>query len=77
MLQQIYRNKEIVTDITPNELKELPLLCIKSVNFPFNGEFYLEKDGIAMGFLSESVIVGILMVGLERSLILLLSSYTV
>ena len=48
ILRRIYRNKEIVTNITLNELKEL-LLCTKNVHFSFNGQFYLHKDGIAMG----------------------------
>ena len=49
ILQQIYRGKDIVTNITLNELKEQLLLCTKNVHFSFNGQFYLQKDGIAMG----------------------------
>ena len=67
--------KEIVTNITLNELKELLLLCTKNVHFSFNGQFYLQIDGIAMGSPLGPVIAGILMVELERSLLPKLSSY--
>ena len=75
ILQQIYREKDIVTNITLNELKEELLLCTKNVHFSFNGQFYLQKDDIAMGSPLGSVIVGIFMVKLERSLLPKLSSY--
>ena len=75
VIQQIYREKDIVTNITLNELKEELLLCTKNVHFSFNGQFYLQKDDIAMGSPLGSVIVFIFMVKLERSLLPKLSSY--
>ena len=75
ILQQIYRKKEILTNITPNELKELLQLCTKNVHFSFNGQFYLQKDGITMGSPLGSVMGGIFMVEWKRSLSPVLSSY--
>ena len=42
--------------------------------FSFNGQFYLQKDGVRMGSPLVPIIVGII-VELEKSLILVLSSY--
>ena len=42
-------------------------LCTKNVHFSFNGQFYLQKDGIATESPLGSVIAGIFMVELERS----------
>ena len=67
--------KEIVTNITLNELKELLLLCTKNVHFPLNGQFYLQKHGIAKGSPLGPVIASIFIVELERSLLPKLSSY--
>ena len=75
ILRRIYMEKEIVTNITLNELKELLLLCTKNVHFSLNGQFYLQIDGIAMGSPLGPVIASILMVELERSLLPKLSSY--
>ena len=71
----MYREKEIVTNIILNELKELLLLCTKNVQFSFNRQFFLQKDGIAMGSLLGPIITGIFMVELEKSLLSKLSSY--
>ena len=75
ILRRIYREKDIVANMTLNELKELLLLTTKNVRFSFNGQFYLQKDGVAMGFLLGPVIADIFMVALERSLLPKLSSY--
>ena len=73
--KRIYREKEFVTNIILNELRELLLLATKNVHFSFNGQFYLQKDGIAMGSPLGPVIAGIFMVELERSLLPKLFSY--
>ena len=75
ILRRIYCEKAIVTNITLNELKELVLLCTKNVHFSFNGQFSLQKDGIAMGSSLGSVVAIIFMVELERILLPKLSSY--
>ena len=43
ILQQIYRETEIVTNITPNELKELLLLSTKNVHFSLMDNFIYKK----------------------------------
>ena len=69
ILRQIYREKDIVTNITLNELKKLLLLCTKNVHFSFNGQIYLQKDGIAMGSPLGPLIAGIFMIELENKFI--------
>ena len=75
ILRRIYREKEIVTNIELNEVKELLLLCTKKVHFSFNGQFYSQKDGIAMRSRLGPAIASIFRVELERSLLPKLSSY--
>ena len=75
ILRRIYREKAIVTNIKLNEIKELVLLCTKNGHFSFNGQFSLQKDGIAMGSSLGSVVASIFMVELERILLPNLSSY--
>ena len=77
ILRRIYMEKEILTNITLNELKELLLLCTKSVHFPLNGQFYLQKHGIAKGSPLGPVIASIFIVELERSLLPKLSFYMI
>ena len=47
----------------------LTILCTKNAHFTFNNEIYQQLDGVAMGSPLGSVIVGIFMVELEKSLI--------
>ena len=75
ILRRIYREKEIVTNIELNEVKELLLLCTKKVHFSFNGQFYSQKDGIAMRSRLGPATASIFRVELERSLLPKLSSY--
>ena len=49
ILGRIDREKEIITNTTLNELKELLLLCTENVHFSFNGQFYLQKDMYSNG----------------------------
>ena len=62
----IYEKIEISTDITKSEMKELLNLCTKSVPFTFDGNIYLQNDGVAMGSPLEPVLANIFMVELER-----------
>ena len=73
ILPRIYREQEIVTSF--KLVKELLLLCTKNVHCSFNGQFYLQKDGIAMRSPLDPVIAGIFMVELEKGLLPKLSSY--
>ena len=68
VLKRIYEDKEIQTNISRTEMKKLLLLCIKSVHFTFQNDIYLQKDGVAMGSPLGSVLAGVFMVHLERTL---------
>ena len=63
ILNRIYQKKnkinEISTDITKSEMKELLNLCTKSVHFTFDGNIYVQNDGVAMGSPLGPVLVNI------------------
>ena len=67
-LRCIYTEREIETNITKEELKHLFIHCTKIVHFSFNGQMYLQNDGIALGSPLGLVIAGIFMVQLESSI---------
>ena len=69
ILNRIYDKNEISTDITKSEMKELLNLCTKSVHFTFDGNIYVQNDGVAMGSPLGPVLTNIFMVELERSVI--------
>ena len=50
-------------------MKELLNLCTQSVHFTFDGNIYVQKDGVAMGSPLGPVLANIFMVELERSVI--------
>ena len=75
ILRRIYTEREIETNITKKELKDLLILCTRNVHFCFNEQLYSQKDGIAMGSPLGSVIAGIFMGKLERNLLPTLSQY--
>ena len=50
-------------------MNEMRTLCTKNVHFTFNGDIYLQTDGVAMGPPLGPVLAGIFMVHLETSLI--------
>ena len=49
ILRRIYIDMEIDTTIPKREMKDLLYLCTKNVHFSFNGEIYVQIDGVAMG----------------------------
>ena len=49
ILKRIYENKEINTSISKKDMKDMLILCTKSVHFSANGDIYLQIDGVAMG----------------------------
>ena len=61
--------KLYIRDITKSEMKELLNLCTKSVHFTFDGNIYVQNDGVAMGSPLGPVLANIFMVELERSVI--------
>ena len=75
ILKRIHGNNEINTPITKMEMKELILLCTKGVHFTFDGKTYVQTNGVAMGSPLVPVLLGILMVELEKNLIHTLSEH--
>ena len=65
----IYIDKKINTNIPKTEVKELLQLCTKNVYFTFNGEIYIQIDGVAMGSPLGPVLANIFMVELEKIII--------
>ena len=74
ILKHIYENKEINTFISKKDMKDMLILCTKSVHFSMNGDIYLQVDGKSMGSPLGHVLAGIFMVELKRSLVPKLSS---
>ena len=50
-------------------VKELLNLCTKSIHFTFDGNIYVQNDGVAMGSQLGPVLANIFKVELERSVI--------
>ena len=47
--EKVYKNQTIVKGISKNDFKELLQLSTKGTVFTFNGAYYRQKDGVAMG----------------------------
>ena len=69
ILNRIYNNREINTDTSRSDMKELLYLCTKNVHFSFDNNSYIQNDGVAMGSPMGSILANIFMVELERSAI--------
>ena len=50
-------------------MKQLLVLCIKNVHFTFNGETYIQKDGVAMGSPLGPVLANVFMSHLEETIV--------
>ena len=50
-------------------MEEFLLLCTKNVHFTFNGQIYIQVDGVAMGSCLAPLLADIFMIELERLLI--------
>ena len=72
VLKRICDNGELSTDITRSNMKEMLTLCTKNVCFTFDGDMYLQTDGVAVGSPLGPVLAGIFMIHLERSLVFVL-----
>ena len=69
ILKHIYENKEINTFISKKDMKDMLILCTKSVHFSMNGDIYLQVDGKSMGSPLGHVLARNFMVELKRSLV--------
>ena len=62
ILWRVYINKEINIKIPEKEMKDLLHLCTKNVYFIFNGEIFIQIDGVVMGSPLGPVLANIFMV---------------
>ena len=69
ILDRIYRDKEISTKLSREEMKKLLHLCTKEMHFSYNGKIFRQVDGAAMGSPLGPVLANIFMVLLENSLV--------
>ena len=67
-LKRIYGDKEIETEISRNDMKNLLLLCTKNVYFTFENNIYQQNNGVAMGNPLGPMLAGIFMAHLEKTL---------
>jgi hypothetical protein len=57
------------TVLPPEKLKELILRCTLNVQFQFNGSFYRQLDGVAMGSPLGPVLADLFMAKLENTVL--------
>ena len=69
ILRKVYEEKLIKTKIKREDMKELLLLCTQGVPFTFNGETYLQIDGVMMGSPLGALFANIFMCELENTVI--------
>ena len=74
ILNRIYNRKEITTDISRLEIKELFYFCAEDVNFSFDNKIYIKNNGIALGSPFGPILANILMADFERSVMPSLAS---
>ena len=68
-LEKIYDRKDINTQITRPEMKELLTLCTKNVHFTFDDQIYQRNNGAAIGSPLGPILAGIFMVQLETRIV--------
>ena len=69
ILKKIYDEQIVQTNIPRKEMKQLLLLCTKHVHFMYEGNIYMQIDGVAMGSPLGPVIANIFMIELENHII--------
>ena len=69
ILRKVYDEKLIRTKIKRHEMRELLILCTQGVPFTFNGETYLQIDGVMMGSPLGALFANIFMCELENTII--------
>ena len=55
-IERLYQNKEIVNNITKVQFRKLLNFAVKDNHFLFDGEYYVQRDGVANWFSSRSSI---------------------
>ena len=66
ILNKIYDEKKIETNIPRIIMKDLLNLCTKHVYFTYGGKIYIQLDGVVMGSPLGPVLANIFMISLEN-----------
>ena len=69
IMERIYKNNDIITDIPSKDLKDLLLLCTKQVHFQYDGSNYLQSEGVAMGSPLGPILANIFLTELELNVL--------
>ena len=69
ILNKIYDEKKIETNIPRNIMKDLLYLCTKHVHFTYSGKLYTQIDGVAIGSLLGPHLANMFMISLEEAII--------
>ena len=69
ILDKIYKEKIIKTNLARKDLEKLLNLCTKEMHFSFNNQIYKQINGVAMGSPLGPVLANIFMVELEKKLV--------
>ena len=69
ILNKIYDQKKIETNISQNVMKYLLYLCTKHVRFTYDGKTYIQIDGVAMGSPLGPLLANIFMIPLEEAIL--------
>ena len=67
ILNKIYVEKKIETNIYRNIMKDLLYLCMKHVPFTYGGKIYIQIDGVAIGLPLDPLLGNIFMISLEEA----------
>jgi hypothetical protein len=69
ILDYIYKDESIVTTLKKRTLKKLILDCCNKTAFSFDGQIYVQKDGVSMGSSLGPVLANIILTEFERLIV--------
>ena len=69
VLDKVFVDKVLKVPFTRPELKSLLMLCTEEVQFTFEGDIYIQADGVSMGSPLASLLANVFMCELENKII--------